>query len=293
MQSLLARLVPILTCAALVTTGVVLRERAPAARPAAIQETWSRVDRPVASGQTARTWLWGPQDTAFQRREPYAEAPGGTRTVVYFDKSRMEITDPDADPGDGWFVANGLLVVELTTGRLQLGDDTFIQRAPAAINVAGDPDDRDGPTYATFGALASVAPAADGALLTTRVARDGTTSDDPGLAHYGVTAAHRVTVAGIDHEIASPFWQFMNSAGLVFEDNHYQMDSLFKNAFYATGYPISEAYWAHVTVLGTAKDVLVQCFERRCLTFTPDNPDGWKVEAGNVGQHYYAWRYDN
>ena len=35
----------------------------------------------------------------------------------------------------------------------------------------------------------------------------------------------------------------------------------------------------------------MQCFERRCLTYTPDNPDGWQVEAGNVGQHYYAWRY--
>jgi hypothetical protein len=37
--------------------------------------------------------------------------------------------------------------------------------------------------------------------------------------------------------------------------------------------------------------VLLQCFERRCLTYTPDNPEGWKVEAGNVGQHYYQWRY--
>src|SRR5690606_18565814 len=30
---------------------------------------------------------------------------------------------------------------------------------------------------------------------------------------------------------------------------------------------------------------------RRCLTYTPDNPPGWQVEAGNVGQHYYEWRY--
>ena len=26
---------------------------------------------------------------------------------------------------------------------------------------------------------------------------------------------------------------------------------------------------------------------------TPDNPDGWKVEAGNVGLHYYDWRYNS
>ena len=37
--------------------------------------------------------------------------------------------------------------------------------------------------------------------------------------------------------------------------------------------------------------MLIQVFERRVLTYTPDNSDGWKVEAGNVGQHYYLCRY--
>jgi hypothetical protein len=46
-----------------------------------------------------------------------------------------------------------------------------------------------------------------------------------------------------------------------------------------------------VQVAGTPTDVLLQCFERRCLTYTPGNPDGWQVEAGNVGRHYYEWRY--
>ncbi|HUG14673.1 MAG TPA: ScyD/ScyE family protein, partial [Thermomicrobiales bacterium] len=59
--------------------------------------------------------------------------------------------------------------------------------------------------------------------------------------------------------------------------------------FYAVGYPITEAYWAEVRVGGTTKWVLIQCFERRCLTYTPDNSAGWQVEAGNVGQHYYRW----
>jgi Tol biopolymer transport system component len=39
------------------------------------------------------------------------------------------------------------------------------------------------------------------------------------------------------------------------------------------------------------KQVLVQAFERRVLTYTPDNPDGFKVEAGNVGLQYLRWRY--
>ena len=42
---------------------------------------------------------------------------------------------------------------------------------------------------------------------------------------------------------------------------------------------------------GQQQDVLIQCFERRCLTWTPTNPEGWKVEAANIGRHYYVWRY--
>ena len=45
------------------------------------------------------------------------------------------------------------------------------------------------------------------------------------------------------------------------------------------------------TVVGIERNVLIQCLERRCLTYTPGNPDGWKVEFGNVGQHDYFWRY--
>ena len=67
---------------------------------------------------------------------------------------------------------------------------------------------------------------------------------------------------------------------------------LFPNPYYATGYPISEAYWVNVLVGGTAQDVLLQCFERRCLTYTPGNEPAWQVEAGNVGLHYFVWRYD-
>jgi hypothetical protein len=66
---------------------------------------------------------------------------------------------------------------------------------------------------------------------------------------------------------------------------------LFSNPFYAAGYPLTEPYWTHVLVGGVSRLVLVQVFERRVLTYTPDNPDGWKVEAGNVGVQYEQWRY--
>ena len=37
--------------------------------------------------------------------------------------------------------------------------------------------------------------------------------------------------------------------------------------------------------------MLIQAFERRVLTYTPGNPAAFQVEMGNIGQHYYDWRY--
>ncbi len=85
----------------------------------------------------------------------------------------------------------------------------------------------------------------------------------------------------------------MNASGLVYDDGAYRDDLLFQNPYFATGFPISEAYWATVRVGGTERTVLVQVFERRVLTYTPGNPPGWDVEAGNVGLHYYEWRYNS
>jgi hypothetical protein len=100
-----------------------------------------------------------------------------------------------------------------------------------------------------------------------------------------------VTEFGVQHTVASVFWEFMNSSGTVFEDGEFTNAPLFESPFYATGYPITEAYWSNIAVGGTQTEVLWQCFERRCLTWTPGNDPGWQVEAGNVGQHYYRWRY--
>ncbi|RIK45368.1 MAG: hypothetical protein DCC58_06630 [Chloroflexi bacterium] len=253
--------------------------------------TWARTDEPVSAGLVARTWMWGPQANTAEMQEQYLESPGNARTVQYFDKSRMEITHPNGDPSSIWYVTNGLLVVELVTGRLQLGDNTFEQHQPAAVNVAGDADDPTGPTYLTVAGLRGQQARGDGALIIQRVSRAGVIWDDPALAAQNVRSAYHVVVPGIDHQVASPFWDFMNSTGLVYNGSVYATEPLFINPFYATGYPITEAYWATVKVAGVYTDVLLQCFERRCLTYTPGNPPGWRVEAGNVGQHYYYWRY--
>jgi hypothetical protein len=62
---------------------------------------------------------------------------------------------------------------------------------------------------------------------------------------------------------------------------------------YVAGYPISEPYWARISVAGEQRDVLIQVFERRTVTYDPAQPDGYKVQFGNVGRHYYDWRYLN
>jgi thermitase len=78
---------------------------------------------------------------------------------------------------------------------------------------------------------------------------------------------------------------------VVVGDGHIVPGRLFDPIFYATGLPITDAYWAEVKVGGQVKDVLIQAFERRILTYTPSNPRAYRLEMGNVGQHYYRWRY--
>jgi DNA-binding beta-propeller fold protein YncE len=279
-------------CACLIAAAFVLQAGAEDPANPFFRAVWERTDKPVSDGLVSRTWQWGPQANTLALREPYAEAPGGQREVQYYDKSRMEITQPTTgDPNSIWFVTNGLLVVELMSGKLQLGDAAFEQHLAALVNVAGDADDTAGPTYAALESLRSAAPAPDGSVITQTVDRNGAVGQDAQFSSYNVTAAERVTAPGIDHQIASPFWTFMNASGPVYENGNVSETLLFQNPYFATGLPVTEAYWARIKVAGTLKPVLLQCFERRCLTYTPDNPPGWQVEQGNVGQHYYAWRY--
>ena len=251
------------------------------------EQTWTRTDAPVADSRVQRTWMWGAEPFSQVITERYDDSPNGYRQVQYFDKSRMELTHPEADPNADWYVTNGLLVNELMTGWMQSGDDAFIERDPAAINIAGDPDS--GPTYAAVSPLRWAAARQEGELITRRVQADGSVTHDPSLGNRDVKAAHYV--AATRHTIATPFWEFMNFSGIVIEGGEETVDNLFVDPFYATGYPITEAYWTQVTVAGVPMDVLIQCFQRRCLTYTPDNPPGWQVEAGNVGLHYHRWRY--
>ncbi len=290
-QRLLPGFAVVLALSLLATSFLSSRAGAEAPADGPFMTTWERTDKPVADQQVSRTWMWGPEAFTEPMRELYTEGHDNSREVQYFDKSRMEITTDESVPFDSpWFVTNGLLVVELMSGNMQTGDNDFEEYFPADIPVAGDPDDENSLTYASFANLRFANPHTVGSTITATLNGNGSIGNDPDFADENVTAAYYVDVT--DHTVASIFWEFMNSNGLIWDGDSYEAGALFLNPFYATGYPITDAYWTTVDLAGTPTDVLLQCFERRCLTYTPDNDLGWQVEAGNVGRHYHTWRYD-
>lgn len=263
----------------------------------ALRALWQRTDMPIAeevAGLVPRSWMWGPQPITGGMREPYAEGPGSTRLVQYFDKSRMEVNDPAA-PRDQWYVTNGLLVVEMVTGEIQVGNTTTTPYQPADIPVAGDPakDNPTAPTYRSFRDIAyplneEPAPIRTGTVVTNVLAKDGTITEDERMSRYNVTLGTYENQLG--HNIPAVFTDFFQQRGMVYQQGRYVQDQLMDWVF-VMGLPISEPYWARVQVGGQTKDVLIQLFERRVLTYTPSNDPDWRVEMGNVGQHYLRWRY--
>ncbi|MCU0490742.1 MAG: glycosyl hydrolase [Chloroflexaceae bacterium] len=264
---------------------------------AAFQGLWQRTDQPLAQGApglTPRSWLWGPQPLTNGLREAYDGLPGGSRLVQYFDKSRMEINDPAA-PRNQWFVTNGLLVVELLDGRVRLGENRFEERGPAEEALAGDPAPQN-PTAPTYRSLRSVAfptnparsPERRGQPVIATLAKDGSTAEDARLARYGVT--YDSYEATLGRNIPQVFMRFFAQRGVVWENGGYRQGQILDWVF-ALGLPISDPYWTRARIGGVERDVLVQAFERRVLTYTPDNDPNWRVEMGNVGQHYLRWRY--
>lgn len=245
--------------------------------------TYNQYDGPVLSGAAKRGFIWGPQVNASQT-EPYVEAPGGQRQVWYFDKGRLELTNPQSGQ-----ITSGLLVTELVTGQVQTGDGARETRSPAAVAVAGDANAPNAITYATLNTVRTAAPRAIGSPITEQLRPDGSRGPATGIDTSGVTSVQLIPQT--NHTIASVFWDYLNSTGLTIQNGQPVNGRLFDPTFFVVGLPITEAYWTIATVGGVQKPVLVQAFERRVLTYTPSNPDPFKVEMGNVGQHYYQWRY--
>jgi hypothetical protein len=233
---------------------------------AAIRSRWERDDGPVAARWVSRTWLWGP-GPFYTNYEPFEDAPEGNYLVQYFDKGRLEISDPNADPASPWFVTSGLLVKEMVTGRVQTSANGGYDLGPARVPVAGDGGS--GPTYADFAAQTGRAQRREGQAI------------DPGSA-----APPERTVYGPYEEASGHNWAAVFRQFAMAPDRPAGFDWL-----YTLGLPITEPQWARVPVAGVERPVLVQLFERRLLTYNPANPPGTRVEMGNAGRHYWQWRY--
>jgi len=229
-------------------------------------------------GEAITPNFWGPLSLAQEgKNEPYAEGKladgtSGMRLVQYFDKARMELTNPTTG-----VVTNGLLANELITGKLQVGDANFQQLPPAAIPIAGDPNNL-GPTYAQLGTTAAtlLAPATAkvGGFITTIVGADGAVTDGGGFAGISLSPAISAYDSTTQHNVLSVFAYFRSKVGLA-----------------SVGLATSEPFRTTVLIAGTPQSIIAQVFERRVLTYNNNNADPFKVEFGNIGQHYYTWRY--
>ncbi len=240
-----------------------------------------KFDAQWQQGEALLPNFWGPLANARDGQlEPYAEGtagpicpPGqacptvlmqGKRLVQYFDKARMEQTTP------GGSVSNGLLTVELLSGKLQTGDTTFEQHPPAAVPVAGDPDN----TFPTYADLQSVAAKVAQSNAPVALLKPGAPPAQYAAGATDPLAAVNDYDGVTGHRVPKAFADFRAKAGVP-----------------AVGLAVTEPFWAEVRVAGTARTLMAQGFERRVLTYTPTNPDPFKVEFGNIGQQYYTWRY--
>ena len=261
--------------------------------------TWERIDKPVDDlhGNAGRSYTWGPPapDAVAITQEAYN---GITRTVQYFDKARMEVNNPAVNPNDPYYVTTGLLVKEMVSGLRQDGDTTFTQFSPSTNQVAGDSNANGAnavaPTYASFAGVATIDPtknnaaAASGKLINQSIDKSGKVQTITPPEQRLFDSYSNVT----NHNIADIFAQIAYQNGIIWDGSSYVSGNVFfRDPFYMLGLPITEPYWTHAVVNGAEKDVLVQLFERRVLTYTPSNPPAFQVEMGNVGQHYYKWRY--
>jgi hypothetical protein len=228
------------------------------------QQQWNQ-------GEATTPNFWGPLTTARDgQKEQYKEADGGQRLVQYFDKGRMELTNGT--------VTNGLLATEIIKGQIQVGDGLFQQRDPPTIPMAGDPDNL-APTYAqlTSKAASLLAP------ITSKKGQPTTaaisiTGDLTTMQGEDPAASSATQITGYDtptqHNVPGAFDDYRTKAGIL-----------------TIGYAISEPFLAMVKVGGTPKRVMLQVFERRVLTYTSANPIDFRIEMGNIGQHYFQWRY--
>jgi hypothetical protein len=254
-----------------------------------VEQLWERADGPVLRQDVDRAWTWGPEPITTST-EFYPESPSGLRTLVYYDKGRLDILDPGANTADEWYAVGGLLVSEMLSGQVQLGEARFVARITPEIPLTGDFGQPQPVTYATLARFSSAwQPSGDGEDLVAAAERQVVDrTGQPVSVHLdggGVLTPAAVDPAGViyagydattGHNIANVFADWAAAQPY--------------RPLYLLGHPVSEPYWIDTVVNGAPQRTLVQAFERRVMTYTPGNPAGWQVESANVGRHYRAWR---
>jgi hypothetical protein len=207
--------------------------------------------------------------------------------VQYFDKARMELNPAVTGVDALWRVTTGLLVSEMVQGRIQTGDTQFMLRPATDSAVAGNATGTSYVRYADFSGLIKREESdKTGREVSATLSRGGVVTTG---AQGGVTYARYASETG--HNIADVFWKYMNQTGLVLDESGRLSERALFDWVYLMGYPITEPYWVGAQIGGTHHTVLVQLFQRRTLTYVPAFAEGWRVQMGNVGQHYYDWRY--
>jgi hypothetical protein len=259
----------------------------------AFQTTWNRTDGPVAAGTVDRPYFWGKEPFA-TKTERYASSPQQRRQVEYYDKGRMEITYPDADSSNSWYVTSGLLVRDLAAGVVQTGDNQALSFEPAEIPIVGDEESplSTTPFYSDFRFTVTggrTTRSRVGLTITTTIRRGGFTGTRSSSAQPKVIVNYYEPTAG--HNIAKPFWDFMNAVGPVNTPSGKTVTGPVFEWQYILGYPITEPLWTTAKFNGKNQEVLIQLFQRRVLIYNPTAPEGSKVDFNNVGRHWYNWAY--
>ncbi|MEO5950843.1 MAG: hypothetical protein ABIQ44_00065, partial [Chloroflexia bacterium] len=191
--------------------------------------------------------------------------------------------------------------VELISGKMQIGNFAYTNKAAATIPLASDTDDANAPTYTSFQGVSNTGlgdhPAANrvGQFATATINKAGQVGDDPSRANLP-GAKFAIFEGTTMHNIPQVVWDFLNATGPIYNTANGQTINgrLSDPWFYTTGLPISEPYWAKVKIANQANtDVMIQAFERRVVTYVPSAPSGFQVQMSNIGQHYYEWRYNS
>lgn len=252
--------------------------------PPAIGALWQQADGPVMRQEEHRAWLLGPGAVA-AATEHDSSSPIGVRQEVYFDKARLDISDPSVPVDSPWYAVGAQLVTEMLAGSIQVGSHDWIPLAPANIAAAGDPLQPGAITYATLArhatlpvlaggsATANASDSRVGQQVTAVLDANGNVSQDAGFGQAVTYGAWNETTR---HNVAMPFVDW--DSGQPFPEN------------YLLGLPLTEPFWIEVAVGGTPTRMLIQAFERRVLTWTPSNDPGYRVETSNTGIHYREWR---